>query len=151
MLGATGSSVRVGDIAASTAAQTGTLSYVTVDADGTLGRGTGPDLSGLAALSANQAAQGTQINTLFDLADLNRRDIGRANEGVAMALAMESPNLPAGATFAVGGGFGYYNHRTAGTASFTARVGNMSQVSAGVGFGLNSGEVGARAGFQHAW
>ncbi len=49
------------------------------------------------------------------------------------------------------GGFGYYNNRTAGTASFTARIGNMSSFSAGVGIGLNSGEVGARAGFQHAW
>jgi len=27
----------------------------------------------------------------------------------------------------------------------------MSAFSAGVGVGFNSGEVGARAGFQHAW
>ena len=71
--------MRVGDIAASTAAQTGALSFVTIDASGTLGRGTGPDVSGLvaaqAALAATQATQGAQIGTLFDLADLNRRDI----------------------------------------------------------------------------
>jgi hypothetical protein len=27
----------------------------------------------------------------------------------------------------------------------------MTALSAGVGFGFGSGEVGARAGFQHAW
>jgi hypothetical protein len=32
-----------------------------------------------------------------------------------------------------------------------ARVGRMTSLSAGVGFGFSSGEVGARAGFQHAW
>ena len=146
--------MRVGDIAASTAAQTGTLSFVTVDASGTLGAAPAPMSAASSRprrAGAQIAAQGAQIDTLFDLADVNRRDIDRANEGVAMALAMESPSLPAGATFAVGGGFGYYNHRTAGTASFTARIGTMSSFSAGVGIGFNSGEVGARAGFQHAW
>lgn len=154
-LGASGSSVRVGDIAASTAAQTGALNFVTVDANGTLGRTVGPDLSGIlaqqAALASTQAAQGAAIGTLFDLAEINEQEIQRANEGVAMALAMESPSLPEGATFAIGGGVGYYNHRTAGTAAFAVRVGRMSSFSGGVGVGLNSGEVGAKAGFQHAW
>jgi hypothetical protein len=104
-----------------------------------------------AALAATQATQGGQINTLFDLADLNRRDVRRANEGVAMALAMETPMLPTGTTFALAGGVGYYNHRSAGTASFSARIGNHSAFSAGVGVGFDSGEFGARAGFQHAW
>jgi hypothetical protein len=30
-------------------------------------------------------------------------------------------------------------------------VGEMSQVSAGLGVGFDTGEVGARAGFQMAW
>ena len=97
------------------------------------------------------AAQGLQINALFDLNDINRRDIRRANEGVAMALAMESPALPPGASFAISGGVGYFQERTAGTFAFTARVGPMTSISAGAGFGFNSGEIGARAGFQHAW
>ena len=120
--------------------------------------GQGGQAGQIAALQAGQAAQamqiavqGDQIQTLFDLADINRRDIRRANEGVAMALAMESPHLPPGATFAVSGGVGYFQNRTAGTFAFTMRAGPTTAVSAGVGFGFNSGEVGARAGFQHAW
>ena len=136
-------------------AQTGALNFVTVDANGTLGRGAGPDMSGIiaqqAALASTQAAQGIQIESLFDLADVNQREIERANEGVALALAMETPSLPSGARFAIGGGFGYYNHRTAGTAAVAVRVGTMSSISGGIGIGLNTGEVGARAGFQHAW
>jgi hypothetical protein len=104
--------------------------------------------------SANSSAIGTlqgQAAQLFDLADINRRDIQRANEGVAMALAMESPQLPPGTTFGVAGGIGYYNHRTAATASVAARIGNHAAFTAGMGVGVDTGEVGARAGIQAAW
>jgi hypothetical protein len=92
-----------------------------------------------------------QTTTLFNLASINRREIQKANEGVAMALAMDTPAIPSGAHFAVSGGVGYYNNREAATAAFSARIGEMSSFSAGVGVGFNSGEVGARAGFQAAW
>ena len=68
-----------------------------------------------------------------------------------MALAMDTPVLPAGANMAVSGGFGYFRNRVGGTAAFAARVGNMTSVSAGVGVGFDSGTVGGRVGFQHAW
>lgn len=68
-----------------------------------------------------------------------------------MALAMESPALPAGTNFALSGGFGYYSDRTAGSLAFTARVGENASIGGGVGVGINSGEVGARGGFQIAW
>jgi hypothetical protein len=68
-----------------------------------------------------------------------------------MALAMESPSVPSGANFAMAGGVGYFQNRLAGTAAFSARVGAMSSFSAGVGVGFDTGEVGARAGFQAAW
>ena len=77
--------------------------------------------------------------------------VDKAYEGVAMGLAMESPSLPAGTNFGVSGGVGYYNDKTAATAAFAARVGDNASISAGVGVGLNSGEVGARGGFQFAW
>jgi hypothetical protein len=93
----------------------------------------------------------TQTATLFDLADSNRRGIRKANEGVAMALAMDTPAVPSGANYAMSGGIGYFDERAAATAAFAARVGEMSQVSAGIGVGFGSGEVGARAGFQMAW
>ena len=49
------------------------------------------------------------------------------------------------------GGVGYYNERTAGTVAMSARIGTNAAVSAGVGVGFDSGEVGARGGFQIAW
>ena len=68
-----------------------------------------------------------------------------------MALAMESPMLPAGTSFGMSGGIGYYDDKAAGTVAFSARVGENAAVSAGVGVGFDSGEVGARGGFQVAW
>ena len=68
-----------------------------------------------------------------------------------MALAMESPMLPAGTSFGLSGGFGYFDGETAGSASVSARIGTNAALSAGVGVGLGSGEVGARGGFQVAW
>jgi trimeric autotransporter adhesin len=149
--------VTVGDIAASTAAQAGAVSLVTVDSTGTLGRDT-TSLGSIAALGAVNSTQNGQIaalqgqtTSLFNLATLNQRDIQKANEGVALALGMETPSLPAGTNFGVGGGVGYYNHRTAGSVSVAARVGTNASLSAGVGVGFNTGEVGARGGFQFAW
>jgi hypothetical protein len=172
VLGGAGSSVRVGDIAASTAAQqASSVGVATVDANGVLGRNTtllpqvatlqttvaaqGTSITALQAAQTTQAGQITalqgQTATLFDLNDINRRGIRKANEGVAMALAMDSPAVPSGANYAVSGGLGYFEDRVAATAAFSARVGEMSSVSAGVGVGFDSGEVGARAGFQVAW
>jgi trimeric autotransporter adhesin len=158
-LGGTGASVAIGDIAASDAAQTGTEYYVTVDSNGTLGRGgqTGASLvqmqqsEAIGGLQAQQAVTDAQVNQLFDLSNYNIRQTRKANEGVAMALAMESPALPAGTSFALSGGIGYYNGRSAATTAVTQRIGRNSSLSAGVGVGLNTGEVGARGGFQVAW
>ncbi|WP_196490575.1 YadA-like family protein, partial [Erythrobacter donghaensis] len=147
-LGGTGSSVTIGDLAASTAAQSGTTSIVTTDASGTLGAG--PAVSNFATNAQVTALTG-QVNTLFDLTEINRRAINRANEGVAMALAMESPALPAGTNFALSGGVGYYEDQASLTMAITARVGENASVSAGIGTGFNSGSVGARGGFQIAW
>ncbi len=189
MLGRAGTSVTVGDIAASTSAQIGPVALMTVDATGTIGHDTGTisaingSLAGLAAASTTQgtlitalqnadsqqtaqiaslasasALQARQVlqlqdgqAVLFDLAKVNRRDIHKANEGIAMALAMESPGLPAGTSFALSGGIGYFQGRTAATTAVSARMGERSALSAGVGVGFDSGEVGARAGFQVAW
>lgn len=166
-LGGTGSSVRIGDINASNGAQTGTEYVVTVDGNGTLGK---QEVS-LAFASAARAAVSSlavtdaqfdalagrvgglegRVDTLFDLAEHNRRDIYEANEGVAMALAMESPVIPAGASFALSGGVGHFKGRTSLAMAVSAAVGEMSSLSAGVGVGARSGNVGARAGFQVAW
>ncbi|MDQ3077391.1 MAG: YadA-like family protein [Pseudomonadota bacterium] len=164
-LGGAGSSVRVGDIAASTAAQeAASVGVATVDANGTLGRNTvllGTVVSQgttIAAQGVSIASQGAAITalqtdsmTLFDLVRDNREDIRDANEGVAMALALDSPSVPSGARFAVSGGVGYFKGRSALATAVSAAVSEMALVSAGIGYGFKSKEVGARAGFQFAW
>jgi hypothetical protein len=122
----------------------------TVDANGTLGR-SGVSLASLGALQNSFGAVQGQIGQLFDLNEKNRHDIGEADEGVAMALALDTPSIPAGAHFAVSGGVGYFKNRAALATAISAAVGEMSQVSAGVTYGFNSSNVGARAGFQLAF
>ena len=68
-----------------------------------------------------------------------------------MALSMESPALPAGTNFALSGGIGYFEDQGAGSMALTARVSENASISAGIGVGFDSGEVGARGGFQVAW
>ena len=96
-LGGTGSSVRIGDIAASTAAQAGTLGVVTVDTGGTLGRNTTllTSVAALQSASSSQLAQLTaldgSVTTLFDLRSQDRDDFKR---GIAAATAMGQASFP---------------------------------------------------------
>lgn len=92
--------------------------------------------------------------SLFDLVNQVgsiRSDIRDANEGVAMALALDSPSIPAGASFALSGGVGNFKGRTALALAVSAAVGEMASVSAGIGYGFSSKDIGSRAGFQIAW
>ena len=170
--------VVIASLDTSTASQIGRVGVVTADANGTLGIVAGPDFSGFAQQSAldmtnaNVAAntaniatnssniaslqqltsqQSAQINQLFGETNDLRNGLDRANEGVAMALAMESPMLPAGTSLGHSGGVGYFGNQGAGTIAATVRAGENAAVSAGLGVGFDSGEVGARAGFQIAW
>jgi hypothetical protein len=68
-----------------------------------------------------------------------------------MALALDSPNIPSGATFAFSGGIGGYQGKHALATAISAAVSETTTVSAGFGYGLNSGKVGYRAGFQVAF
>ncbi|MXO63838.1 hypothetical protein [Qipengyuania oceanensis] len=103
-LGGAGSSVRVGDIAASTAAQTGTIGVATVDENGTLGQ----NLTLLPAVSALQASFATQdgrmsqleaaslslassVDQLATQQSIDRRD---TRQGIAAAVAMGQAPLP---------------------------------------------------------
>ncbi|MXO89398.1 YadA-like family protein [Pontixanthobacter aquaemixtae] len=151
--------VVIANLGTSTASQMGPISVVTADQNGTLGLTTG--LASNAAVSANSANitalqtltanQSARIDDLFGRTAANSAAIDRANEGVAMALAMESPMLPPGTSFALSGGVGYFENQGAGTIAMTVRAGENAAFSAGVGVGFDSGEVGARGGFQVAW
>jgi hypothetical protein len=109
------------------------------------------DAINLGQLNSAVAGLQGQIDDLFDDNRRQDRSIGKAQEGVAMALALDSPNIPAGATFAISGGIGGYEGKHALATAISAAVGEMTTLSAGIGYGLNSGEVGYRAGFQVAF
>lgn len=96
-LGGAGSSVTIGDITASTAAQAGPTEVMTVDASGTVGRDT-TIRPAIAALQAASGAQALQIEALqqgqaqlFDLVNLNRRE---ARRGIAAAVALSAAPFP---------------------------------------------------------
>jgi hypothetical protein len=97
VLGAAGTSVTLGDVAASTAAQTGTVSVATVDASGTLGSNNAiiPSIAALQTASSAQAGQLTglqgSVDNLFDLRRLDRRD---AQQGIAAAVAIGHAPMP---------------------------------------------------------
>jgi len=91
------------------------------------------------------------VGVLFGQNRRQDREIGKANEGVAMALALESPAVPAGSHFALSGGIGGYQGKHALATAISAAINETTTVSAGFGYGLNSGEIGYRGGFQIAW
>ena len=81
-LGGTGTSVRIGGIAASTAAQIGPRSLVTIDANGTLGSMDLPNFaqqaSQLASLAAGQLQLDASVSQLFEFRNADRRDERKA-------------------------------------------------------------------------
>ena len=106
-----------------------------------------------ATAAINSSIIGLQgdVDILYSQNRRQDRLIDKANEGVAMALAMESPNIPANSTFALSGGIGGFQGRNALATAVSAAIGENATVSAGLGYGLNTGEVGYRAGFQVAF
>ncbi|NVE94451.1 YadA-like family protein [Altererythrobacter lutimaris] len=150
--------VVVASLDSSTLAQSGPIQVVTADAQGTLGlmpvassAQMSSAQSSIKSLQFMSASHTAQIDELFSETAENRSAIRRANEGVALALSMESPALPSGTSFALSGGIGYFDNAAAGSMAMTARVSDRAAISAGVGVGFDSGEVGARGGFQVAW
>ena len=135
-LGGAGSSVRIGDIDASTLAQEGEVDVVTIDQNGTLGRQQAASAASVAnirvsmnTLSAVTDAQFTalesrllglegQVSTFFDLTDSIDRD---AQRGIASIAAQANPHFPS----------------AAGKTSYASNV------------AVYRGEVGVSAGLMH--
>ena len=130
-----------GQLQASTAAQTGTTNLVTTDANGTLGT----------SVSVDSLATSRQFNDLRSRYDRQEDRLDEAEDGIAMALSMETPVIPAGKRYAMSFGTGYYNSSSALSTSFAGRMSESMTISAGAGVGLDTGKVGARGGVTFAW
>ena len=131
-LGGAGTHVRIGDIGASTAAQdVASVGLATVDAAGVLGRDT-TLMPAIGTLGAAQARMSGQIDELFDLRRLDRRDM---RQGIAAAVAMGQAPMPsaAGRTAYVVNGATFRGEFAVG-GSFLHRLDTEVPLALGVGF-----------------
>lgn len=108
--------------------QSGPLELVTTDAEGNLASGGG---------------------SIFG-------DIEDNTEGIAIALALENPDLKGSEKFGIAVNGGYYGgeYAVAGTVMatlFEGANGGRLAIAGGAGYGVERENVGARAGFQLTW
>ncbi len=160
-LGGTGSSVRIGDIEASTLAQVGPVDVVTVDANGTLGRqsvATAASVDNVrVSMNAMQAITDAQFQSLsnsvsaldarvtglaFDLAELDTRSRG----GIAAAMAMGGTMVVPDSTFSVSANISTYRGEQGFSGSIAARVSERIYISASVAGSTADDSTGGRVG-----
>lgn len=119
-----------GLLTSSDAAQTGTEFFVTVDANGTLGKGAQSSAaltqmgSQISSLQAGQALIDDQVGQLFDLRALDRKQTQR---GIAAAMAMADapfPSAPGKTSYAAKSGV--YRGEVAFSASLSHRLNTQS-------------------------
>ena len=87
-------------------------------------------------------------------------DVDEAREGVALALAVSSPDFVSGESFGMKMNFGTFEGETAlgfAAAGVVARdvfgegAGGRVSLDAGIGVGLSEGSVGGNVGMQLTW
>ena len=72
-------------------------------------------------------------------------------EGIALAMAMQTPYIERDRKMAIAGGLGYYEGKASFSASAALRMTSDWQLSGGLAVGFNHGTVGARIGSQFSW
>ncbi|MCX7864279.1 MAG: YadA-like family protein, partial [Novosphingobium sp.] len=160
-------SVRIGDIAASTAAQVGPVEAVTVDASGTLGKAAVASTSQLNALQSSMAralavtdAQFNQLSTRVGAIEgrleaidgrLDRFD-RRLASSTAVAVAMGGAAFLPDMKFNLTANMGTYDGAHAGSIQLGALISRNVAVNAGVATGFNkNGKTAGRVGLTIGW
>ena len=136
--------------AESEAAQTGGVGFVTSDADGNLAVNYGASGT-LGALDRGVAANQAAISRNEDAISENRDRIQSNKEGIAMAMALSTPYVPADKTFAVSSSLGAFEGSSAMAVSMGYRINGNTQLDAGVTYGFDRQQVGGRIGVTYAW
>ena len=140
--------------AASRAAQTGEVEYVTSDAAGNLGTATAaaitaPFIDPLAEQVDDLEYRMDKVERRVDKLERRADD---TDEGVAMAIAMGGAVPPGpGQLFAMAVNFGTFNGQNAAAMSGTIRVHRNICVTTGAGLGLGRGKYGGRVGVSIGW
>jgi len=129
--------------AASLAAQTGPLKFVTSDANGNLATSSlsVPDVTGLQ----------TNVALLQGSVGVLQQQMRQSFEGTAIAVAMGGSALPSDKRFAISSNWGTFRGQNAGSFLAQARVNDYIVLNGGVGFGFAQGGVAGRAGVTFAW
>lgn len=119
---------------ASRAAQVGPVALVTSDAQGNLATDDG---------SFSGAVSGA-IGGLDKQVKENR-------DGIAMALALQSPSLAGAESYAFSAGWGGFDGGSAFAASGAVRIAPRAQLDGGIGIGLRENTLGGRVGVTIKW
>ena len=136
--------------AASRAAQTGPLQFVTTDSGGNLGSSTLGDL-GIAGIADIAGINGQIAGLNSRLNDLDGQS-SKALNGVAMAFAMSgTPWVMPAERFAMTLNWGTFDGTNALALSGAMRLGEHMQANGGVAYGTNGGGVGGRLGVRIGW
>ncbi len=80
-----------------------------------------------------------------------RRLIDRNTEGIAMAMALDMPAIPAGKRFAISPAVGYFEGESAVTLGARMQINDWLSVEGGGGYGVDYGTYGGRVGFTISW
>jgi autotransporter adhesin len=138
-LGGPGSAVRIGDIAASDAAQSGGVQMVTVDANGVLGRqAISMEGFGKGASAAEMIALNSRMGLIDGELDNMRAEF---RQGIATSVAMtpvQIPSEPGRFTYAFNGSA--YRGQYASGGSMMYRLNTTKPMAVGVGFSQGSGK-----------
>ena len=124
--------------------QTGPLEIVTSDGQGNLATDGGATH---AAIDANSLAIGDNSAAI----DANGLRIDENSAGVAMALAMDIPDVDIDRTFGLAASWGNFEGENAFAAAAAWRINPTWSVNAGIGVGVNTHTVGGRAGIRGQW
>ncbi|MCX7407175.1 MAG: YadA-like family protein [Planctomycetales bacterium] len=136
--------------AASTAAQSGPVRFVTADNGGNLATTDANSIvTGSSAFQNLQSDVGQNSNDIRNLQSDSRQN----TEGVAMAIALggSAGILPDDKTFAASSNIGTFQGQSALGFGAVGRLNDNWFLNAGVGTGISHGTVGGRAGVTYAW
>lgn len=132
------------------AAQGVATHLVTSNASGDLAAYTFSEL-GLAS-SGDLAGINSRLESVDRRLDSVDQKSDKALQGVAMAFAMAgAPTLSANETFAISGNWGGYEGKSGVAFGAALKLDGNTQLTGGVGYGVNDGTVGGRAGVRIGW
>ena len=133
--------------AASLAAQTGPVGFVTSDGAGNLAT---LNAASIASVTSVAALDGRVTNLEGNVRSLNS-DVRKAFEGAAVAIAMGGAALPDNKKFAISANWGNFSGENAFGGVAQMRITDNFVANAAIGAGFNRGGVGGRVGGTFAW